>query len=136
MAERRLEMLRQRAAADGRTCERCGATGEGLRRAAESLRAGLAPLGVEVALLERTLPPLAPLAESNRVFFNGRALEDLLDARVGMSHCPSCRDLLGERAAGPCDCRVLLVDGAAHEALPLEMILRAGRLAARDVTKQ
>ena len=129
---KRLEILWQRVTVDGGTCQRCGDTGESVRRAAQALRAELAPLDIEVVLTEKTLPPFA-VEESNRVFFNGRAVEDILGARhevaVGMNHCQSCCDMLG----GQTDCRTLCVDGQEHEALPEELLLRAGRLAASEL---
>lgn len=121
----RLEMLWQRVEVGAQTCERCGDTGHNVRRAAELLRETLAPRGIEVALTEKALPPFA-VAESNRVFFGGRALEDLLGAEVGENHCQSCCDLLGAQT----DCRTLRLDGREYEALPSELILLAGLLAA------
>lgn len=129
---KRLEILWQRVTVDGGTCQRCGDTGQSVRRMAETLRAELAPLDIEVVLTEKALPPFA-VEESNRVFFNGRAVEDILGARhevaVGMNHCQSCCDMLG----GQTDCRTLCVDGQEHEALPEELLLRAGRLAASEL---
>lgn len=129
---KRLEILWQRVTVDGGTCQRCGDTGQSVRRMAETLRAELAPLDIEVVLTEKALPPFA-VEESNRVFFNGRAVEDILGERhevaVSMNHCQSCCDMLG----GQTDCRTLCVDGQEHEALPEELLLRAGRLAASEL---
>jgi hypothetical protein len=135
MAARKLEILWQRVTVGAETCQRCGDTGESVRRAVALLRAELAPRGIEVALTERTLPPLLPgvLDESNRVFFNGVPLEELLGAQNGKSHCPSCCDLLGEQMNGQTDCRTLLVDGCEFEALPEEVLVRAGRMAAEQL---
>ena len=128
----RLEILWQRVTVGAETCERCGDTGESVRRATERLRQELKLRGIEVELTERTLPPFA-VEQSNRIFFNGAALEDLLgqshDVAVGMNHCQSCCDMLG----GQTDCRTLCVDGQEHEALPEELLLRAGRLAASEL---
>jgi len=124
----RLDILWQRVTVGAATCERCGDTGQSVRRAAELLRAELAPRGIEVALTEKALPPFA-VEESNRVFFNGVALEELVGQRhevaVGMNHCQSCCDMLGAQT----DCRTLIVDGREFEALPEEWLLRAGRIA-------
>ncbi len=125
---KRLEILWQRVTVDGGTCERCGDTGGSVRQAAETLRRELAGLDIEVVLKEKALPPFA-VAESNRVFFNGRAMEDILGAEVGMNHCRSCCEMLG----GDTDCRTLTLDGRVYEALPLELLLRAGRKAAQDL---
>lgn len=131
MAEKRLDILWQRVVVGAQTCLRCGDTGEGVRRAAEALRAELAPLGVAVTLTEKILPPFA-VEDSNRVFLNGRPLEDILGAGTGMSDCPSCCELLGD-ASGRTDCRTLILDGTVHEALPAELIIRAGRSVARGL---
>jgi len=125
MTTRKLDILWQRVTVGAETCERCGDTGQSVRRAAEALRLELAPRGIEVALTEKTLPPFA-VQESNRVFFNGAALEDLVGAEVGLNHCQSCCDLLGAQT----DCRTLIVEGREYEALPEELLLRAGRVAA------
>lgn len=122
---RELVVLWQRVVVGASTCERCGDTGDAVRRAVVRLAGELAPQGVVVRLEEKALPPFA-VAESNRVFFNGAPLEELLGARAGLSHCQSCCELLGQQT----DCRTLIVDGREHEALSEELIVRAGRIAA------
>ncbi len=121
-----LEVLWQRVTVDAQTCERCGDTGGSVRRAVERLRQVLAPRGMAVALTEKTLPPFA-VAESNRVFLGGVALEQLLGAEVLLNHCASCCELLGAQT----DCRALRLEGRVYEALPEELIVRAGLLAAQ-----
>ena len=128
MNPKRLDILWQRLVVGAETCERCGDTGQSVRRAAETLRRELAPRGIAVVLTEKVLLPFAQgvLVESNRVFLNGRALEDILGAEVGSSHCQSCCDLLGGGVNRQTDCRTLVVDGREYEALPEELIVRAG----------
>jgi hypothetical protein len=121
-----LEILWQRVTVGAETCERCGDTGASVRRAAQRLREQLAPCGIAVELTEKALPPFA-VTESNRVFFNGRSLEELLGAEVGQNHCQSCCELLG----APTDCRTLRLDGREYEALPEELLVQAGLLAAK-----
>jgi len=58
--------------------------------------------------------------------FSRQSLEDLVGAEVGLNHCQSCCDLLGAQT----DCRTLIVEGREYEALPEELLLRAGRVAA------
>lgn len=123
-----LEVLWQRVTVDANTCERCGDTGQNVRQAVARLREVLSPRGIEVVLTEKVLPPFA-VAESNRIFFDGAALEDLLGAEVLMNHCQSCCDLLGAQT----DCRALRLEGREYEALPEELILRAGLLAAEGL---
>lgn len=120
-----LDIVWQRVVVGAATCERCGDTGESVRLAARRLREELAGQGIEVRLEEKALPPFA-VAESNRVFFNGESLEDILGAQTGMSHCQSCCDLLGSQT----DCRTLILEGREYEALSEELLLRAGRLVA------
>ncbi|WP_305571209.1 DUF2703 domain-containing protein [Humidesulfovibrio sp.] len=121
----RLDILWQRVLKGAETCERCGETGESVRRAVLALREALAPRGIEVVLMEKALPLFA-VTESNRVFIGGQPLEDLLGAEVGESHCQSCCDLLGAQT----DCRTLRLEGREYEALSEELIVRAGLLAA------
>lgn len=123
-----LDMLWQRVTLGAETCVRCGDTGESVRRAAEDLRRELAGQDIAVVLTEKALPPFA-VAESNRVFFNGESVEDLLGAQVGMNHCQSCCEMLGEQT----DCRTLTLEGREYEALPEELLLRAGRIAAEKM---
>lgn len=132
---KRLTILWQRVTVNGGTCERCGDTGGNVRQAVETLRRELSALDIEVVLTEKALPPFAPgaVAESNRVFFNGRAVEDLLGAKVGLNRCRSCCEMLGKADDAKVDCRTLTLDGRVHEALPLELLLRAGRLAANGL---
>ncbi len=127
-----LDMLWQRVTLGAETCERCGDTGESVRRVAELLRGELAARDIAVVLTEKALPPFA-VAESNRVFFNGESLEDLVGAQVGLNHCQSCCELLGDHMNGQTDCRTLIVDGREYEALPEELLLRAGRMAAEKL---
>jgi len=122
----RLEIIWQRVSVGAETCERCGDTGDNVRRAVARLGEVLASRGIEVALTQKVLPPFA-VAESNRIFFDGAALEDLLGAEVVMNHCQSCCDLLGAQT----DCRALRLEGREYEALPEELIVRAGLLAAK-----
>jgi len=122
----RLEIIWQRVTVGAQTCERCGDTGDNVLRAVARLREILLPRGIEVGLAQKVLPPFA-VAESNRIFFGGAALEDLLGAEVIMNHCQSCCDLLGAQT----DCRALRLEGLEYEALPEELIVRAGLLAAK-----
>jgi len=120
-----LVVLWQRLVVGGATCERCGDTGDAVRRAVARLAEELAPQGGAIRLEEKALPPFA-VAESNRVFFNGVPFEELLEAQAGLSYCQSCCELLGQQT----DCRTLIVEGQEYEALSDELIVRAGRIAA------
>ena len=128
-AERSLVIEWQRLVSDaGGTCPRCAGTEAELMRARDTLGAALSPLGIRVDLTARTLDDAsfrsAP-SESNRIWVAGRPLEDWLDADVGATPC--CDE------CGDEPCRTLAVDGAVHEVVPADVIVRAGLLAAAEV---
>jgi len=108
----------------GRTCERCGATETAVVEAIGNLRRALSPLGIEVALEKESLAPIefrnAPL-ESNRIWIAGEPLESWLSAATGQSRCCS--------TCGDADCRTVTVDDRTYEAIPADLIVRAGLLA-------
>ena len=121
-----LRILWQRVVdADGATCPRCQRTLAAIERAMPELREALQPLGFEPVLESRAID-LATFqgatAESNRIWIEGRALEDWLGARVG--HSPCCA------TCGDAECRTLEVGGASFDAIPAEFILRAALMAA------
>lgn len=111
--------------AAGATCPRCGATGDAVESAVEILGRALRELGIEVVLTTEALEPAAfagaPL-ESNRIWIGGLPIEWWLSAGSGQSQCCS--------ACGDAECRTVTVDGRTYEAIPVELILKAGLLAA------
>jgi hypothetical protein len=115
----------------GQTCPRCEATETAVRHAVAALGRSLAAVDVEVALEERALTQSAfiedPL-ESNRIWIAGLPLEAWLGATVGESGCCS--------ACGDSDCRTLTVEEDTYEAIPSELIVTAGLLAAADLIKR
>ncbi len=113
----------------GTTCTRCGTTQAEVRRAVDTLRRCLGPLNLAVRLEEVALTPEAvgrDTAQSNRVFIEDRPLEDWLGAGTGMSPCGSCCEHLGPGV----QCRTVAVDGQTYEAVPAQLIIRAGLRAA------
>ncbi|MEJ2070163.1 MAG: DUF2703 domain-containing protein [Syntrophobacterales bacterium] len=115
----------------GATCDRCGDTEKELDKAVRFLQKTLAPAGVRFAveknaldLQEVTRDP----SRSNRIWIDGRPLEKWLGAEVGKSPC-----------CGPCqglECRTLEKNGAIHETIPAELIIKGGLLAVqRQVNK-
>ena len=118
----------QRLVSDGETCQRCGSTERNLGEAVDQLRAALQPLGIAPVLETEALDDAAFRAqpsESNRIWIAGRPLEAWLGASVGASPCCSvCGDL---------PCRTVEVDGARYEAVPTELIVRAGMVAAASL---
>ena len=115
----------QRLVKDGRTCTRCGDTEGEVRRATDTLRAVLAPLGIEpqleVADIDEAAFAASPL-ESNRIWIADRPLEDWLSSSVGSSRCCS--------VCGDYDCRTIEIQGTTFKAIPERLIVKAGLLAA------
>lgn len=113
---------------EGATCERCSCTGNATEKAIGKLEAALAPLGIEVSLEKAALDQAAfsgdPL-QSNRIWINGRPLEEWLGGGTGQSRCCD--------ACGDSDCRTLEVGDKTYEAVPEELILKAGLLAASEM---
>lgn len=109
----------------GQTCHRCGATEQAVDRAAANLRQALQALGIEVRLEKSALSSAdfsqAPL-ESNRLWIGDAPLEHWLDATAGASLCCS--------TCGGASCRTLKVADETYEAVPVELIIQAGLLAA------
>lgn len=125
---RRLILSWQRLLVNGVTCPRCSETERELEKAYHLLRESLLPLGVEVVLEKRELPPSVfhenPLS-SNLVLINGRPLEEWLGAQVGKSDCCS--------VCGPEECRTLEMEGTVYEAIPYELIVRGALQALQEL---
>jgi hypothetical protein len=114
--------------AHGKTCVRCAATGDAVRLAIERLGTALAPLGIDVVQMTEALDVSrfhANPLDSNRISIAGKPLESWLGATSGQSRCCS--------TCGGADCRTLEVDGEVFEAVPAELIIRAGLHAAADM---
>lgn len=111
--------------AAGATCPRCAGTQQQMQQAVDRLRAALEPLGVQPVLETRAIDPanfLQQPDQSNRIWIEGRPLEDWLGARSGTSPCCD--------TCGDAQCRTLELDGALHEIVPESLIVRAGLVAA------
>ena len=121
---KRLEIEWKHFAVGDATCERCGITGEDLRRVVEELRHEFAHAGVKIHLTE-TLLDKTRIAESNEIRMNGMLIEDLLAAGVVSTDCPSCGTLAGESTC----CRAIEIGDVQYEAIPAELIKKAAYLA-------
>lgn len=108
----------------GQTCDRCGTTETSIDEAFRTLKRSLREINIEVVLEKKILTPTTfsenPL-ESNRIWVAGKPIEEWLSATTGQSQCCS--------ACGDSDCRTVIVDGEAYEAIPEELIVKAGLLA-------
>lgn len=123
-ANRTLAIVWERLVEGGETCPRCGATGAAVDEAAATLAADLAPFGIAVTLEKKELSLetfKAEPARSNRVWLNGRLMEDWLGGASGQSPC--C-DVCGDE-----ECRTVEVAGESYEAIPAALIVKAGLLA-------
>ena len=115
----------QRLVEGGETCPRCSATEEELDKAVGQLAAALEPLGIAVVFKKEELTPAAfkaAPAASNRIWLNGRLMEDWLGGRSGTS---ACCDVCGDE-----ECRTVVVDGDVYESVPAALVVKAGLAAA------
>lgn len=125
---RELRIHWQRLVESGTTCPRCSDTGEEVRRAVDTLTAALAPIGITVNLQEEALALprfMDNPVDSNRILVNDRSLEDWLGGQTGQSQC--C-DVCGTE-----ECRTVSVDGTVYEAIPQDLVVRAGLFAAQEL---
>lgn len=110
------------------TCPRCGETGTSVQTACAKLKKALAQLDIEVELVQEAIDfsrfSKDPL-QSNCIWIGGRLLEEWLGATTGQSKCCD--------ACGDADCRTISIGSATFEAIPEQVILRAGLLAAADL---
>lgn len=109
----------------GGTCERCGITEVEIEKAVAALKESLSPFGIDVILEKDFLDFDAFIkdpSQSNRIWIDGRPLEEWLEASAGQSPC--CRP------CGDAECRTIEFEGKRHEAVPESLILKAGLLAA------
>lgn len=126
---KKLNILWQRLVDEhGQTCDRCGTTETAVEEAAQKLKRSLNELDIDVVLEKKTLSPstfLKDPLESNRVWIAGEPLENWLSATTGQSKCCS--------SCGDSDCRTVTVDGKTYEAIPAELIVKAGLLASAQL---
>lgn len=125
---KQMQILWKRLVKGGETCPRCTDTGRELEAAAAKLAAALRPLGIEPVLEAQAIGEDAWKAnppESNRVWIADKPIEEWLGANVGMSRCCS--------VCGDSDCRTLEVGGRTYEAIPEELFIKAGLMAASQM---
>jgi hypothetical protein len=123
-----MQILWKRLVKGGETCTRCGNTGRELEAAVAKLASALRPLGIEPVLETQEIDEAAfklRTSESNRVWIAGKPIEEWLGADVGMSRCCS--------VCGDSECRTLEVGGRTYEAIPEELFIKAGLMAASQM---
>lgn len=117
-----------------KTCRRCETTGNEVRNAVEKLKISLKPLGIKVVLEEKALSIdtcTKDISQSNRIWIAKRPLEEWLGAEAGKSLCSTCCGELGENV----ECRTMEIGGKIYEAIPEDLVLQAGLLAAAEIVK-
>ncbi len=106
---------------DGKTCDRCGATEQELKKAVDYL----SEQGVIVTVEEVKMDVkefAKSCIESNRIWVNDKPLEEVLEAKVGKSTCSG----MCEKHAKDAECRTLIYGGKTFESVPAELIAMAG----------
>lgn len=114
--------------ADGRTCDRCGATQQEMQRAVSKLKQALHPLGIEPTVEIREIDEKsfkANPSESNRIWIAGKPMEEWLGAKVGSSRC--CL------VCGESECRTVKMGAAEFETIPEVLVLKAALAAAGEL---
>ncbi len=112
------------------TCPRCGSTEQEVERAVRELNQLLAASDITVSLNKKAIDQETfrkDALQSNRILIAGKTLEEWLGATTGQSKC--C-DVCGDSA-----CRTVEYGGDTHEAIPAELIVRAGIAAAAYLFK-
>lgn len=107
------------------TCPRCGSTEQEVEKAVKDLNQMLAPSDIAVNLVKKAIYPETfkkDALQSNKILIAGKTLEEWLGATTGQSKC--CE------TCGDAECRTVEYGGDSHEAIPAELIVRAGLTAA------
>ena len=120
-----LPILWKRPVNDGETCPRRGSTQQNVVAAIAKLEPALRPLGIRPVLETQAIDDVtfrAAPAESNRIWIGGKPMEERPGAQAGkFPCCEVCGDL---------PCRTMELDGQTYEAIPEDLIIKAGIIAA------
>jgi hypothetical protein len=111
-----------------RTCPRCGATEQEVEKAVQELNELLKQSGVAASLVKQAIDPESfrkDVLQSNKILIAGKSLEKWLGAKTGQSKC--CE------TCGDAECRTVEYADETHEAIPADLIVRAGLVAASQV---
>ena len=112
------------------TCPRCSCTEQEVDKAVKELNELLEPLGIVASLVKQAIDPETfkkDALQSNKILIAGETLEAWLGATTGQSKCCD--------TCGDADCRTIEYAGDTHEAIPSELIVRAGLTAATYLFK-
>ena len=106
---------------EGKTCDRCAETGQGIAELVQGVQRECRPKGVDILFRETTLSE-AEIGQSNLVLINGKPIEAVLpQTAVSKNPCCSCGELTGREES----CRTLIRHGQVYEAIPREFIREA-----------
>jgi len=118
----------QRLVKGGKTCDRCQATGQEMRRALAKLKTVLAPIGIKPVLRIKRIGEASfktSPSESNRIWIAGKPMEDWVGGRVGKSTCCS--------VCGDSKCRTIKVGESTFETIPEKLFLKAALVASSEL---
>ena len=107
------------------TCPRCGSTEQEVEKAVKELNQLLEPSGVVASLVKKAIDHESfkkDVLQSNKIRIAGKTLEEWLGAKTGQSKC--CE------TCGDAECRTVEYADETHEAIPADLIVRAGLIAA------
>jgi len=107
------------------TCPRCGTTEQEVEKAVQQLNHALSQSGVVVSLTKKGIDPDSfkkDVLQSNKILIAGKLMEEWLGAKTGQSKC--CE------TCGDAECRTVVYADETHEAIPADLIVRAGLVAA------
>jgi hypothetical protein len=110
------------------TCPRCSTTEQEVERAVEELNYLLKQRGVAVSLVKKAIDQeifKRDVLQSNKILIAGKAIEDWVGAKTGQSKC--CE------TCGDAECRTVEYAGETHEAVPADLIVQAGLIAAAQI---
>jgi hypothetical protein len=125
----------------GNICDLSVATAEAVGQASGELRQALAEHGIDVVVEEGTFSSAYTEEDGclcNRVWIEGRTLDEWLGAKVVKMSCAGCPGLASgctrAAASGGCSGRTSLVyGGKTYEVVPANLIVMAGLVAAADL---
>jgi len=107
------------------TCPRCGSTEQEAEKAVQELNQLLNQSEIVVNLVKKAIDPVSfkkDVLQSNKILIAGKTLEEWVGAKTGQSKC--CE------TCGEAECRTVEYADETHEAIPADLIVRAGLVAA------
>jgi DNA repair exonuclease SbcCD ATPase subunit len=110
------------------TCPRCGTTEHEVEKAVKELNQMLNQPGVVVSLVKKAVDLerfKKNVLQSNKILIAGKTLEKWLEAKTGQSKC--CE------TCGDAECRTVEYADETTEAIPSELIVRVGLIAASQL---